>query len=116
MTYRSYMPTQDLGTYPFSWIHFRFFEYAKLADEKAKTNPEYQEEYEGIARNCRKLSADLLSQCNKTSEIKQLLDEISGSSNYFRDYKEMKHPRLRLALEQNHRDFVGHIFRQTSFH
>ena len=110
------MYTPDLGSYPFSWIHFRFFEYAKLADEKAKTNPEYQEEYEGIARNCRKLSADLLGQCNKTSEIKQLLDEISGSSNYFRDYKEMKHPRLRLALEQNHRDFVGHIFRQTSFH
>ena len=90
---------------------FRFFEYAKLADRKAKTNLDYQKEYEKIAKHCRELSADLLTKCNKTSEIEQVLDEVSGSSNYFRYYHEMKYPRLRLSLEQHHDNFIGHIYR-----
>ena len=69
---------------------FRFFEYAKLADRKAKTNLDYQKEYEKIAKHCRELSADLLTKCNKTSEIEQVLDEVSGSSNYFRYYNEIQ--------------------------
>ena len=82
---------------------FKCFEYACEADKKKKEVPEFQEEYEKIAKNCRKLSAQLLDQCNKKSEIDQILHESAGSSKYFRNVEKMKYPRLRLAIEHNHK-------------
>ena len=82
---------------------FKCFEYAYAAEKKKKEVPEFQEEYEKIAENCRKLSAQLLDQCNKKSEIDQILHESAGSSKYFRNIDEMKYPRLRLAIEHNHK-------------
>ena len=82
---------------------FKCFEYAHAAEKKKKEVPEFQEEYEKIAENCRKLSAKLLDQCNKKGEIDKILHESAGSSKYFRNVEEMKYPRLRLAIEHNHK-------------
>ena len=82
---------------------FKCFEFAYAAEKKQKEIPEFQEEYEKIAENCRKLSAQLLDQCNKKGEIDQILHESAGSSKYFRNIDEMKYPRLRLAIEHNHK-------------
>ena len=40
------------------------------------------------------------------------MKESAGSTKYFRFAKEMKYPRLRLAIEHNHKDFVGHMYCQ----
>ena len=88
-------------------INFRCFDLAKLACEYADKIPEYREEYEEIAQQCRNLSVELLDQCKKTSEVQLILQETTGASKYFRNSSFMKYPRLRLAIEHNHKEFVG---------
>ena len=97
----------------FANIHIKFanFHIAPIIID-ADHVPEYREEYEEIAEHCCKLSVQLLEQCNNTEEVQILLQESSGSSKYFRYSKEMKYPRLRLAIEHNHKEFVGHMFCQ----
>ena len=87
---------------------------AKLACEFADHIPEYREEYEEIAQNCRDFSVQLLDQCANTSEVHVILKESAGSSKYLRYSKHMKYPRLRLAIEHNHKEFVGHMFCQQT--
>ena len=65
-----------------------------------------------MANQCYKLSVQLLEQCNNTEEVQILLQESAGSSKYFRHFNEMKYPRLRLAIEHNQKEFVGHMFCQ----
>ena len=86
---------------------YRCFDLAKLACEYADQIPEYREEYEEIAQQCRKLSVELLDQCNETSEVQLILQESTGANKYFRHSSYMKYPRLRLAIEHNHKEFVG---------
>ena len=94
-------------------LHIKFanFHIAPIITD-ADHVPEYREEYEEIAEHCCNLSVQLLEQCNNTKEVQILLQESAGSSKYFRDSKEMKYPRLRLAIEHNHKEFVGHMFCQ----
>ena len=89
----------------------RCFEYAHLADRLSNSVPEYRQEYEKIALHCRELSVELLDHCNKTTEIDRILRESGCSSKYFRNSDDMTYPRLRLAIEHNHKEFVGHIYR-----
>ena len=86
---------------------YRCFDLAKLASEYADRIPEYREEYEEIAQQCRKLSVELLDQCIETSEVQLILQESTGANKYFRHSSYMKYPRLRLAIEHNHKEFVG---------
>ena len=86
---------------------YRCFDLAKLACEYAGRIPEYREEYEEIAQHCRKLSVELLDQCKETSEVQLILQESTGANKYFRHSSYMKYPRLRLAIEHNHKEFVG---------
>ena len=86
---------------------YRCFDLAKLACEYADRIPEYREEYTEIAQQCRKLSVELLDQCNETSEVQLILQESTGANKYFRHSSSMKYPRLRLAIEHNHKEFVG---------
>ena len=65
-----------------------------------------------MANQCYKLSVQLLEQCNNTEEVQILLQESAGSSKYIRHFNEMKYPRLRLAIEHNRKEFVGHMFCQ----
>ena len=76
--------------------------------------PEYREEYEEISEKCRKLSVELLDQCIDTNEVHTLLKERTGSKKYFRFTKEMQYPRLRLAIEHNNKEFVGHMYCQQT--
>ena len=82
-----------------------------MADRLSNSVPEYRQEYEKIALHCRELSVELLDHCNKTTEIDRILRESGSSSKYFRNSDDMTYPRLRLAIEHNHKEFVGHIYR-----
>ena len=73
---------------------------------------EFREECNEIARQCRQLSVQLLEQCVNIEEVQVLLKENAGSSKYFRNTEEMKYPRLKLAIEHNNKEFVGHVFCQ----
>ena len=76
---------------------------------------EYRQEYEKIAQHCRELSVELLDNCNKTTEIDRILREPGCSYKYFRNLDDMTYPRLRLAIEQSHKEFVGHIYRFDTY-
>ena len=47
----------------------------------------------------------------QTTEIDRILREPGCSYKYFRNLDDMTYPRLRLAIEQSHKEFVGHIYR-----
>ena len=91
---------------------FICFELANLAKGRIQFMPEYREEYEEISNQCRNLSVQLLDQCPNSQAVQTLLKESAGAYKYFRYTDEMMYPRLRLALEYNHKEFVGHTFCQ----
>ncbi len=93
---------------------FRCFDMAKMAMTYAYKVPEYREEYEDIAQACRTLSVQLLDKCANTEEVGIVLKESAGSSKYFRYSRYMMYPRLRLAIEHNHKEFVGHMYCQQT--
>ena len=91
---------------------FICFELANLAKGRVQVMPEYREEYEEISNQCRNLSVQLLDQCPNSQAVQTLLKESAGAYKYFRYTDEMMYPRLRLAMEYNHKEFVGHMFCQ----
>ena len=91
---------------------FRCFDLANIAKEYAKSVPECREEYEEISKQCHQLSVQLLEQCTSTGEVQILLKEGAGSSKYLRHANQMEYPRLRLAIEHNHKEFVSHMYCQ----
>ncbi len=93
---------------------FRCFDLAKMASDHADHIPEYRVEYNEIADNCKRLSVDLLDQCVNYDEVQTLLKEQAGSSKYFRYADTMRYPCLRLAIEHNHKEFVGHMYCQQT--
>lgn len=82
---------------------FRCFDLAKVASENASKIPEYRGEYNEIAASTRAFSVRLLEQCKNTTEVSTLLSESAGSEKYFRYAKLVKYPRMRLAIEHNHK-------------
>lgn len=91
---------------------FRCFDLAKMACEYADRVPEYREEYGNIAQECRALSVEILDQCCDTGEVQTILKESAGASKYLRLSSAIKYPRIRLAIEHNHKEFVGHMYCQ----
>ena len=93
---------------------------ASLGSKLAERMPEYGEEYQEISKMAKKLPVQLLDQCSNTKDVNLLLDEDSGSKKYFKSFqsvqigKAMKYPRLMLAIEMNHKEFVGHMYCQQT--
>ena len=50
--------------------------------------------------------------CKNTSEVDLVLSEPAGTTHYLRNSERMKSPRLRLAVEINQKEFVGHMYCQ----
>jgi hypothetical protein len=90
----------------------RCFDLAKMASDRALAVPEYRREYADVADSCRKLSVQLLGLCEDSTEVQQLLAEDAGASKYFRYVKLLSFPRLNMAIEHNHKEFVGHMYSQ----
>ena len=61
------------------------------------------------------MSVQLLDQCINTDEAQVILEDHTGTSKYFRFSKDMVLPRLHLAIEHNHKEFVGHALCQQVF-
>ena len=91
---------------------FRCFDIARLSSEYAKEIPEHRAEYGEIADACRSLSVKLLSECTNSNEVCTLLEEDSGAIKYFKYARYMKFPRLRMAIEHNHKEFAAHMYCQ----
>ncbi len=73
---------------------------------------EYREECEQVSANARHLAAALLGQCANSREVTVLLEESVASNKYFRQTRYLRYPRLKLAMEHNHKEFAAHIFCQ----
>ena len=84
-------------------------------DEFANHNPEQREECKAISQDFKELSVHLLDQCINTDEAKVILEDHTGTSKYFRFSKDMSLPRLHLAIEHNHKEFVSHALCQQVF-
>ena len=84
-------------------------------DEYGNHNPEQREECKQIGQDFKELSVQLLDQCQTTGEAKIILEDHTGTSKYFRYSKNMMLPRLHLAIEHNHKEFVGHGLCQQVF-
>ena len=87
----------------------------------ANQTPEFAMEYLGISDQAKALTVQLLGQCSTTDDVETLLEEDSGSRKYFNlsntgkyisSGQDMKYPRLKLAIEFNHKEFVGHMYCQ----
>ena len=94
---------------------------ASLGTSLAYRTPEFSAEYLYISDEAKSLTVKLLDQCSSTKDVETLLEEDSGSRKYFnfsnrRKYissgQEMKYPRLKLAIDLNHKEFVGHMYCQ----
>ena len=93
----------------------RCFYLSKKVNQYADQNPETREECEEIAQDFRKLSVQILDHCKTTAEAQTILDDQTGASKYFRSSLNMMLPRLHLAIEHNHKEFVGHPLCQQVF-
>ncbi|XP_059078651.1 short transient receptor potential channel 1-like [Tigriopus californicus] len=93
---------------------FRCFEMVKIANKCARNVPEYREEYEEIGARCSNLTVELLQNCKDTNEVETFLSDKIGALRFFRleIANKIKYPRLQIAIQNNHRAFVGHMFCQ----
>ncbi len=92
----------------------RCFETSQAAMGFAKKVPECREEYLAMASDANELAVDLLSECVDTVEVDLLLREHTGAEKFFRGVsgRKMTYPRLQMAIQNNHKAFVGHMFCQ----
>ncbi len=89
---------------------YRCFDLARLASQACKHLPQYREEIGEIGRRCRRLSAEILGMCKCKADVAAVVEEQSGSAKYFREHTKLINcPRMRLAVEANHKDFVSHV-------
>ena len=58
------------------------------------------------------MSAHILDQCKETKEFEEILKQPGGPTKYYTNSNEMCYPRLRLAIEDNHKEFVAHMYSQ----
>ena len=84
-------------------------------EEYANRNPVEREECKEIIQKFKELSVQLLDQCACIDEAQIILDDHTGTSKFFRFSKNMMLPRLHLAIEHNHKEFVGHSLCQQVF-
>ncbi len=92
---------------------YRLFDLAKVASEGSKRLPEYRSEFMEIAQHCRKLSANIMDYCENSEEVNTVLQEKAGAMKYFGHHVGyMSYPRVRLAIEHSHKEFVGQMYCQ----
>ncbi len=92
---------------------YRCFDIARLTYEASQIYPEYRTEFMEIAKRCRSLATKILSQCKNSKEVSVLLQEKTASTKYFKEFTtSMKFPRVRLAIEHNHKEFATHMYCQ----
>ena len=70
------------------------------------------QEYRRVAADTQQFAIHLMAMCKDTSEVDLLLSESAGTSHLLRNSASMKYPRLRLAIELNEKEFVGHMYCQ----
>ena len=84
-------------------------------EEYANRNPVEREECKEIIQKFKELSVQLLDQCASIDEAQIVLDDHTGTSKFFRFSKNMMLPRLHLAIEHNHKEFIAHSLSQQVF-
>ena len=84
-------------------------------EEYANRNPVEREECKEIIQKFKELSVQLLDQCASIDEAQIILDDHTGTSKFFRFAKNMMLPRLHLAIEHNHKEFIAHPLSQEVF-
>ena len=90
----------------------RCFSLSKHANGYAARVPECRTEYKEIARRCMDLPTQLLDHCQNMNEVKLLLGESAGATEYLRSTGYLSYPRLHLAIELNYKEFVAHKYCQ----
>ncbi len=92
---------------------YRCFDLARYASEGAKRVPEFRTEFTQVAQECRTLAARMLDGCASAGEVTTLLEEKAASSKYFWYHTQyVRFPRIRLAVEHSHKEFVSHTYCQ----
>ena len=84
-------------------------------EEYASRNPVEREECKEIIQKFKDMSFQLLDQCNSTDEVQVILEDHTGTSKFFRYAQDMVLPILQMAIEHNHKEFVGHSLCQQVF-
>ena len=84
-------------------------------EEYARHNPVEHEECKEIIQKFKDISFQLLDQCNNTDEVQIILEDHTGTSKFFRYAQNMVLPTLQMAIEHNHKEFVGHSLCQQVF-
>ena len=84
-------------------------------EEYASRNPVEREECKEIIQKFKDMSFQLLDQCNNTDEVQIILEDHTGTSKFFRYAQDMVLPILQMAIEHNHKEFVGHSLCQQVF-
>ncbi len=89
---------------------YRCFDIANMASEGGKRLPEYRTEFTEIAQNCRSLAARILDHCETSEQVTVLFEEKAASMKYFNYHTSyIRFPRVRLAVEHSHKEFVSHM-------
>ncbi len=89
---------------------YRCFDLARMASQGAKHLPQYKKEFDEICTNCRLLSAEILDGCGSEEDVATIFEEKTASKKYFKMHTDfMACPRLRVAIEHNHREFVSQM-------
>ena len=93
----------------------RCFYLSRKVEEYASRNPVEREECKEIIQRFKDMSFELLDQCNNTDEVQIILEDHTGTSKFFSYAQNMVLPTLQMAIEHNHKEFVGHSLCQQVF-
>ncbi len=106
-----YVPNQDCSQHlECNDPLYRCFDLAKLARKGSKYLPQYRSEFDAIGRRCQEFSAEILSKCDDADQVKTIMEEQYGSMKYFGPQSHsIQSPRLRVAITDNHKDFVSQV-------
>ena len=91
---------------------FRSLALCRTVKDLSSHSPEYKQEYRKLAAETQQFAINLMAMCKDTAEVDLLLSESAGTSHLLRNSASMKYPRLRLAIELNEKEFVGHMYCQ----
>ncbi len=89
---------------------FRCFDIARVSCQLSKYLPQYRTELQEVEQACRDLSARVLSKCENPEQVRVLMEERTASGKYVYIKRSLvQAPRLRIAIEENQKDFVSHV-------
>jgi hypothetical protein len=90
----------------------RCFIISKLCVDYSASHPDRRQGYDAVSKSCQSLAVQMLEQCASVDEVELLLREKASAARFFSHGKFLTYPRLRLAVELNHKYFAGHIYCQ----